>query len=285
MQYPEDFPPESRAAVAAEKLRSGKDFDEFRQNPRRMVSDPRRPQYDFDEHFKAELRKYILRQFSVFVREACKLGHRGIWHVDRIEEAALEFLRLSTIDAVYSKGHYKSGAKISLNWIGTWGGYIEPHVQRQFEQSVEWQQFQDELLQVAEGQQQGIRELGKPDAEIGNTTADSACSEQTEGTSSKPGDAPMCAQELTVATTDREPDPRTEVDAFLRRCNQESAGGFRVIKKHIWLAAGHGHARQFQYWQQRSGKATDEDDRNFRRILGMGSADFIALLTKKHICP
>ena len=42
---------------------------------------------------------------------------------------------------------------------------------------------------------------------------------------------------------------------------EESAVGFKVIRKHIWLAAGHAHARQFQYWQEESKKATDEDDR------------------------
>jgi len=134
MQYPTDFPLESRAAVAAEKLRAGKDFDNIRENRPRM------------DHLQAELRRYILRPFIVFVREACKLGHKEVWQVDRIEEAAMEFLRLSTIDAEYDKGH----GVIGRRWTDNWGGNLEPEVKRQFERSDEWRQFQDALLEVAE---------------------------------------------------------------------------------------------------------------------------------------
>ena len=35
MDYPDDFPPESRAAVAAERLRAARDFDAIRKNPPR----------------------------------------------------------------------------------------------------------------------------------------------------------------------------------------------------------------------------------------------------------
>jgi hypothetical protein len=132
MRYPKDFPSESRAAVAAEKLRAAKDFDDRTQGMRRSID------------VAAEVRRYILRQFSVFVREACKLGHRGIWHVDYIEKAALEFLRLATIEGA-SKGHFHY-------WISDWGGSIKREVQRQFEQSAEWRQYQEALLQVAESQ-------------------------------------------------------------------------------------------------------------------------------------
>lgn len=137
MRYPKDFPPESRAAVAAEKLRAAKDFDNARKNPQGM-------ERGFDE--AGEVRRYILRQFIVFVSEACKLGHKGIWHVDYIEKTALEFLRLSTIDAVSSKGHFD-------RWISNWGGEIEPDVRRQFEKSAEWEQYEEALLQVAERQE------------------------------------------------------------------------------------------------------------------------------------
>ena len=80
MKYPLKFPPESRSRVAAERLRAGKDFDEARENA------PYR-QYGGTVQLEAELRRYILRQFAVFVSEACKLGCQGIWHVDRVEQA------------------------------------------------------------------------------------------------------------------------------------------------------------------------------------------------------
>lgn len=278
MRYPSDFPPESRAAVAAEKLRAGKDFDKARENP------PGK-EYGFD-YLEAELRRYILRQFGVFVREACKLGHKGTWPVDRIEKAALEFLRLSTIDAVYSKGHNKYGQKFGRNWNDNWGGEIQSEVRRQFERSGEWPQFQDALLRVAEIQEARASDVGEdPEEEIGKVTRGSAQSERTEDTSSRVENAATSAPELTVATTDQGADRSQIVDAFLLQCNRESSGGFKVIRKHIWLAAGHARARQFQYWQERSDKATCEDDRNFRRILSMAPAEFIALLKKKGSSP
>lgn len=135
MEYPKDFPPESRAAVAAEKLRSGKDFDLVRDHPSRGA--------DTEE----QIRKYVLRQFLVFVQEASKLGKRGIWQVDRVENAALEFLRRATIDAVYDKG--RGSGK---GWISHLTGSLTSEICRQFEKSPEWQQYQDILLQVAEGQ-------------------------------------------------------------------------------------------------------------------------------------
>jgi len=149
MRYPKDFPPESRAAVLAEKLRAGRDFDQARENPLR-------PQYGLDQYLEAELRRYILRTFIVFVREACKLGHKRIWHVDRVEQAAREFLRLATIDAVYDK----SGGAVGRNWNSHLDGSIQSEVMRQFERSGEWQQFQDALLQVAEGQAARASEAG-----------------------------------------------------------------------------------------------------------------------------
>lgn len=139
MDYPKDFPPKSRAAVAAEKLRAGKDFDLARKNLSREA--------DIDEQTK----RYILRQFVVLVREASKLGKRGIWQVDRVEGFALEFLRRATIDAVYH-----TGRRFGERWISNWSGSLTSAICRQFESSSEWQQYQDMLLQIAEAQEAGV---------------------------------------------------------------------------------------------------------------------------------
>jgi len=74
---------------------------------------------------------------------------------------------------------------------------------------------------------------------------------------------------------------RAMVDAFLEKCNQVAS--FKIIRKHVWQAAGHKQPRQFQYWQAGDHRATLTDDQNFRRILSMNRADFIALLKKKRI--
>jgi hypothetical protein len=74
-------------------------------------------------------------------------------------------------------------------------------------------------------------------------------------------------------------DRRAQVDAFLARCNQ--AGPKKINRKHVWQAAGHKGARQFQFWQASDEKATMQDDQSFSRLLAMKPAEFIALLKKK----
>lgn len=71
------------------------------------------------------------------------------------------------------------------------------------------------------------------------------------------------------------------VDAFIKKYRQ--ATGLKTFKTHIWKAAGHSWARQFQYWQTRDPKATEADDQNFTRILEMRPAEFKDLLEKMDI--
>lgn len=80
----------------------------------------------------------------------------------------------------------------------------------------------------------------------------------------------------------------TLVDDFLDRCNQEPNRPRKITKTHIWKFVGHSQPRQFQYWQAghkciRGGTRgfTDEDERNFRRVLTMEPAVFIEQLEKK----
>jgi hypothetical protein len=74
---------------------------------------------------------------------------------------------------------------------------------------------------------------------------------------------------------------RATVNTFILKCQQELS--LKVNRKHIWRAAGHTTARQFQFWQASDPKATAQDDQNFRRILAMNPTDFQALLKKKNI--
>jgi hypothetical protein len=71
-----------------------------------------------------------------------------------------------------------------------------------------------------------------------------------------------------------------EVEAFLLRCNQQPDLPVRVQKAHLWLAARHRAARQFQYWQSGNSKATRSDDQTFRGLLALPPAEFIARLRR-----
>ena len=131
-----------------------------------------------------------------------------------------------------------------------------------------------------ESQHPPSREEGKGKIE----TSDSRQWEPKANVFSKAADVVVIAHELAV-TTDPITDRTKLVDDFLLQCNLESAAGCKVLRKHIWLAVGHAQARQFQYWQERNDRATEEDDRSFRRILRMPPPEFLALLKKKGIFP
>jgi hypothetical protein len=241
IRFPSSFPPESRSAVIAARIRAGKDFDARKSLP------------GYDRFEEMELRAYILGPFLVFVKEAATLG----WPADRIEEEAQELLRLSTIDAIFEKCSDRSRVRIEESWIGHWGGGIQPEAMRKFEKHVEWGQYQEVLLQVAESQAARTRSRS---------------------------DGPPALKQ-TVAEPQGEPDRSAMVDNFLGQCNAETNVGFKVIRKHLWQAAGHARARQFERWQKGSDKASAPDDRTFLRLLNMTPAEFVALVKKKGIFP
>jgi hypothetical protein len=137
--YPGDFPSEARNQVEVAILRATKGLAQRRNEV---------PPVNGDEE---NLRKYILQVFLVFAEQACALGSQGRWAVDRIRSEALEFLRLFTIRAYYQSGFDRRGRKLR-EMISNWNGAILPDVQREFEKSAEWQQFEDELLTVGERQ-------------------------------------------------------------------------------------------------------------------------------------
>lgn len=76
-------------------------------------------------------------------------------------------------------------------------------------------------------------------------------------------------------------DHRAAVDAFIANCHLEASS--KITRTHIWKAAGHHTARQFQFWRASSPKATVQDNQNFGRIIAMNPADFVLLLQRKNI--
>lgn len=69
---------------------------------------------------------------------------------------------------------------------------------------------------------------------------------------------------------------RAQIEDFLRKCNAHSRR--RIYKRHLWRSVGHSRPRQFEYWQECSEKATDEDRRNFERVVATDPQEFVALL-------
>jgi hypothetical protein len=137
--YPDEFPQKSRSRVLGERIRAARDFDLAKQEAR-----------DLSE-IEGLLRNYILRVFMVFVREARHLGCQGLWSADRLESESRNFLRQFTIRARYEKAYDRSGSRMP-EMVSHWDGSILPEIQCAFEQSPEWQEFQDILLEVADVQ-------------------------------------------------------------------------------------------------------------------------------------
>jgi hypothetical protein len=140
--YPSEFSAEARARVEIEMLKASKDLAQQR-------NEVPWSQYGPGKADEENLQKYILRVFLVFAKQACELGAQGQWAVDRIRSEAGEFLRRFTIRAYYESGFDKKGRKLR-EMASHWNGTILPEVQREFEKSQEWQQFEKELLAVAE---------------------------------------------------------------------------------------------------------------------------------------
>lgn len=121
-------------------------------------------------------------------------------------------------------------------------------------------------------------EAGQPTCGLGDgDTGDSDTSDSRTASSciasSVDVDRTLCA----------EPTRSAIVDDFLFRCNREPNLDVKLVRKHIWLLAGHAKARQFEYWQSRHEKTTAEDEKNFGRIVGMSSAKFVENLRCKQI--
>ena len=81
-----------------------------------------------------------------------------------------------------------------------------------------------------------------------------------------------------VSTPQSRPD---RVDDFLERCNREHLGPRPLVRKNLWMLAGHRTARQFQYWQSCHQKASLADKKNFERILEMTPHAFIEAVVRR----
>lgn len=154
MVYPQEFSAQARARVEAERLKAGNDLAQYRDRPETRPpcrqhtwgTYGRRWTDDEEDFFE-----YILRVFLAFGHEACELGKRGTWAVDRIRSEADKFLRRFGMEAYNEKGYDRSGHKFRQMTDG-WYGTLLPEVEQEFQKSEQWRRFEGELLAVAERQ-------------------------------------------------------------------------------------------------------------------------------------
>ena len=132
-QFPDEFPEKSRRTLLAEEIRGATDLEKAKKESAVSKS-------------QELLIGYILRVFIVFVREASKLTHQGIWSAGRLESESLQFLHYFTVSARYERGYDKHGHQIG-EMTSHWGSIL-PDVERAFQKSPLWQEYEGILLEV-----------------------------------------------------------------------------------------------------------------------------------------
>ena len=136
MQYPfpDEFPEKSRCTLLAEEIRGATDLEKAQKESAVSKS-------------QELLIGFILRVFIVFVREASKLARQGIWSAGRLESESLQFLHYFTVSARNERGYDKHGHQIG-EMTSHWGSIL-PDVERAFQKSPLWQEYEGILLEVA----------------------------------------------------------------------------------------------------------------------------------------
>ena len=129
MFYPDDFPPQARAKVEAEKIKAGRDYDS---QTKGLAWEYKRP----------HLENFILRIFLRFASEARDLR---LWPADEMDRQCRDFLREITSNAEASKNY-----TLSMSRYGDGSFAIDANLKREFEETPKWQLYEDILLTVAE---------------------------------------------------------------------------------------------------------------------------------------
>jgi hypothetical protein len=130
MDYPQDFPAESRAKVEAARIRAGRQFDS------------KRAKVKWKSDIEVLFWTYVLTPFLVFAEESARLG---LWPADEMDKKCRESLRLLTIDAYYQKG---KGAGV-WDMISNWNGGILWEAAQKMEKTSQWRKYENILLNFA----------------------------------------------------------------------------------------------------------------------------------------
>jgi hypothetical protein len=140
MGYPDEFSPDARRAIEAEKIGAWRRYHKAEH------------EWDSDSPFDVarNLRTWIMSVFLVYARQAIAVGSQDVWAFDRVRKEAEEALRLLTIEATYKVGEFQFWTD---NWFET---------RRKFEAMTEWHQFEDELLALPESKAGDARGMDGP---------------------------------------------------------------------------------------------------------------------------
>jgi hypothetical protein len=129
MDYPQDFPAESRAKVEAAIIRAGRQFDS------------KRVKAKWSSDTEALFWTYVLTPFLVFAGESARLG---LWPADKMDRNCQEFLCLLTRDAHYNKGR-AAGVRDMTSHLD---GSILWEAEQKIQKTSQWRKYENIRLQL-----------------------------------------------------------------------------------------------------------------------------------------
>jgi hypothetical protein len=130
--YPHGFPLSSQGAVESEIITTGVIFDDGRD----LLLADTNSKYGLQDQVTKLLVAYILRVWSVFAHEACKLGLGGTWDVVKIDEEVRDFIDRATHRLSNDRGYDTTGAALK---------YVPAAVHKTFRDSDERKQYNTEV--------------------------------------------------------------------------------------------------------------------------------------------
>ena len=139
MDYPQDFPAESRGKVEAATIRAGRKFDA---QSKRLYSSGGPLGQIRPRGLETIFWDYALKPFLAFAEEAYRLR---LWPVDEMNYRCREALRHLVIDAYYHKGR-----GIVADPICADSGGIRWQAQQEIERKPEWRKYENLLLKLVE---------------------------------------------------------------------------------------------------------------------------------------
>jgi hypothetical protein len=154
MKYPSEFPQDARARVETETLRA---YAALEQEVRGIESWRR------DVPFI----RCVMRVFIAFAREACEFGKKSnhwAWSDSELDQRCRDFLLMIVIDAWEDKAK-DLGIRKMFSSTHNWGYSLDDGARRKIENSPEWKEYQDLLLDAFESQSARAADCSLPQHE------------------------------------------------------------------------------------------------------------------------
>lgn len=266
MDYPQDFPAESRAKVEAARIRAGRQFDSMRAKAK------------WNGEIEALFWIYVLTPFVVFARESSRLG---LWPVDRMDEKCREFLRRLTIDAYYHKGK----AAGLQDMIDNFSSDILWQAQQEIEKTSLWRKYETIRLKSAAkatttkqstgiipGQFAGLtaeeREKLKVNQNLIAVPANPYFPDLWSQTNANQAEGSIVqnSEKTTPTVESKSTDRKALVKAYIEEVRAKKSK--RITRKDIWTAAGYQTRTEFERWQRQDPKNPNKAAHDtFTRIL------------------